>query len=138
MLFTDSDQAVAQDGLGADIAAAEEEQQGEAAIQVVLSGAVAKVVYKSAIQAIPNSLAFRHSFLKLLAQFKFEGSDAIQQAILGSIQRDFGDTEESWALRAQAASINQSSNSVSSQVLPCKCQGKHKHYLCLSSLNNKA
>ncbi|DBA99850.1 hypothetical protein WJX77_002505 [Trebouxia sp. C0004] len=83
--------------------AEKDDQAGHAAIQVVLSGAVATVVYKSAIQAIPHSLDFRYSFLKLLSQFKFEGIAAIQQAVLDSIHTDFGDTEESWKLRAAAA-----------------------------------
>ena len=97
--------------------AVEEEQQGEAAIQAVLSGAIAKVVFKSAIAAIPDSLSFRHSFLKLLAQFKFEGVAAIQQTILDSIHRDFGDTEESWDLRARTAAAASVANGVSAKVI---------------------
>lgn len=105
-----------QNGLEDQLDSAEEDEQaGHAAIQMVLSGAVAKVVYKSAIQAIPHSLDFRYSFLKLLSQFKFEGITAIQQDILDSIHSDFGDTEESWNLRACAA--NDTAELPSSQVL---------------------
>lgn len=97
---------------------AEEEQQTEAAVQVVLSGAVSMVVYRNAIAAIPNSLDFRHSFLKMLTQFQFQGIDSIQQAILDSIHRDFGDTEESWDLRARSAFTPHSSDAIAPQVLP--------------------
>ena len=104
-----------QNGLEDQLNSAEEDDQaGQAAIQMVLNGAIAKVVYKSAIQAIPHSLDFRYSFLKLLSQFKFEGIAAIQQAVLDSIHTDFGDTEESWNLRARAAG---ESAEASSQVL---------------------
>ena len=95
----------------------EEEQQTEAAVQVVLSGAVSMVVYRNAIAAIPNSLDFRHSFLKMLTQFQFQGIDSIQQAILDSIHRDFGDTEESWDLRARTAFTPRSSDAIAPQVL---------------------
>lgn len=117
MFSAEATQAVTQqNGLEDQLNSAEEDDQaGHAAIQVVLSGAVAKVVYKSAIQAIPHSLDFRYSFLKLLSQFKFEGMAAIQQAILDSIHTDFGDTEESWNLRARAG--NESAEVPSSQVL---------------------
>lgn len=72
-------------------------------MQAVLSGAVAKVVYKSAIAAIPDSLSFRQGFLELLGQFKLDGVPAIRQAVLDSIQRDFGDSEECWEVQARAA-----------------------------------
>ena len=97
--------------------AAEEEKQGDAAIQVVLTGAVAKVVFKNAIQAIPHSPDFRYGFLKLLAQFKFEGISAIQQAILDSIYKDFGDTEQCWNLKAHAASADSASELPSPEVV---------------------
>ena len=89
----------------------EEEMSGEAAIQAVLTGAIATVVYKSAIAAVPDSITFRHGFLKLLSQFKFEGTGAIQQTILDSIQRDFGDAEEAWDLKARAASGGEATTS---------------------------
>ena len=72
-------------------------------MQAVLSGAVAKVVYKSAIAAIPDSLSFRQGFLELLEQFKLDGVPAIRQEVLDSIQRDFGDKEECWEVQARAA-----------------------------------
>ena len=87
----------------------EEAQSGEAAIHAVLTGAIAKVVYKTAIEAVPDSIDFRQGFLEVLSHFKFEGVSSLQQAILDSIQRDFGDTEEAWDLKACAASNNQAS-----------------------------
>lgn len=93
----------------ADMEEEEDEVSGEAAIQAVLTGAIAKVVYKSAIDAIPDQIEFRHNFLKLLSQFKFEGIAVIQDTILDSIQRDFGDTEEAWDLKARAGSGSQAS-----------------------------
>lgn len=89
----------------------EEEQSGEAAIQAVLTGAIAKVVYRNAIQAVPDSIDFRNGFLKLLAQFNFEGLGSIQQSVLDSIQHDFGDTEQAWDLQARAASDGPASSS---------------------------
>lgn len=92
---------------------------GEAAIHAVLTGAIAKVVYRTAIEAIPDSITFRQGFLEILFQFKFEGVRSLQEAILDSIQQDFGDTEEAWDLKARAASNDQASTSqVSWQLLP--------------------
>lgn len=80
-----------------------QEDSSAAAVQAVLSGAVAKVVYKSAIAAVPDSLSFRQGFLELLGQFRLEGVGAIRQAVLDSIKRDFGDKEECWEVQARAA-----------------------------------
>ncbi|KAL3138255.1 hypothetical protein ABBQ32_006073 [Trebouxia sp. C0010 RCD-2024] len=88
-----------------------EAQSGEDAINAVLTGAIAKVVYKTGIEAVPDSIDFRQSFLEILSQFKFEGIESLQQSILDSIQRDFGDTEEAWDLKARAASSDQASTS---------------------------
>ena len=97
----------------------EEVQSGEAAIHAVLTGAIAKVVYRTAAEAIPDSISFRQGFLEILSQFKFEGVRSLQEAILDSIQQDFGDTEEAWDLKARAASNDQASTSqVSCQPLP--------------------
>lgn len=89
----------------------EELQSGEAAIHAVLTGAIAKVVYRTAVEAVPDSISFRQGFLEILSQFKFEGVSFLREAILDSIQRDFGDTEEAWDLKARAASNDQTSTS---------------------------
>ena len=52
----------------------------------------------------------------MLAQFKFEGVAAIQQMILQSILRDFGDIEESWDLRARTASADPAAHGASAKV----------------------
>lgn len=114
------------------------EVQSEAAINAVLTGAIAKVVYKSAIEAVPDSIDFRQGFLKILSQFKFEGVNALQQDILASIQRDFGDTEEAWDVRARAASNDQASTSeVNCYLLPngrtpYPCASVHVAFLAAS------
>lgn len=83
-----------------------QEDSSAAAVQAVLSGAVAKVVFKSAVAAIPDSLSFRQSFLELLGQFKLDGVPAIRQAVLDSIAKDFGDKEECWEVQARAAAAD--------------------------------
>ena len=116
----------------ADMEEEEDEISGEAAIQAVLTGAIAKVVYKSAIDAIPDQIDFRHNFLKLLSQFKFEGITVIQDTILDSIQRDFGDTEEAWDLKARAGSGSQAS------IPQVWCQPRHvvmhMHHMAMHSV----
>ena len=116
----------------ADMEEEEDEISGEAAIQAVLTGAIAKVVYKSAIDAIPDQIEFRHNFLKLLSQFKFEGIAVIQDTILDSIQRDFGDTEEAWDLKARAGSGSQAS------IPQVWCQPRHvvmhMHHMAMHSV----
>lgn len=85
----------------------------------MLTGAIAKVVYSSAIEAVPDSIGFRKAFLDILSQFKFEGLSSLREAILDSIQQDFGDTEEAWDLKARAPSNDKTSTSqVSWQLLP--------------------
>lgn len=85
----------------------------------MLTGAIAKVVYRSAIEAVPDSISFRKGFLEILSQFKFEGLVSLREAILDSIQQDFGDTEEAWDLKARASSNDEASTSqVSWQLLP--------------------
>ncbi len=74
----------------------EEGQQGqapdesEAAVQAVLSGAVAGVVLRSAIKAIPQDLGFRARLLELLAGADFAGARALEAQVLEYITRDFG------------------------------------------------
>lgn len=82
---------------------AAQEDSSAAAVQAVLSGAVAKVVFKSAVAAIPGSLSFRQSFLELLGKFRLDGLPAIRQAVLDSMKKDFGDKEECWDVQARAA-----------------------------------
>ena len=107
-------------------------QSGEAAIHAVLTGAIAKVVYRTAIEAVPDSISFRQGFLRILSQFKFEGVSSLREAILDSIQQDFGDTEEAWDLKARAASNEQASTSQAScQPLPDRATRPSHAVLCV-------
>ena len=47
--------------------------EAEAAMQAVLAGGVARVVYRSAIASVPQDLPFRARFLAALEQFQFPG-----------------------------------------------------------------
>lgn len=58
-----------------------EEDEGDesaAAVAAVLNGAVAAVVYRSAIKAIPGSVAFRRKFLDILRPLDFPGKQALE------------------------------------------------------------
>ena len=108
-------------------------QSGEAAIHAVLTGAIAKLVYRTAIEAVPDSISFRQGFLEILSQFKFEGVSSLREAILDSIQRDFGDTEEAWDLKARACSNDQASTSqVSCRLLPDRAKHRSHANLCVT------
>ncbi|KAL4452190.1 hypothetical protein ABPG75_007852 [Micractinium tetrahymenae] len=81
-----------------------EEEEGDdsaAAVAAVLNGAVAGVVYRSAIAAFPGSVPFRAKFLQLLAPLDFPGKAALEDAVYDSVARDFGDSPEAWDLRAR-------------------------------------
>lgn len=65
-----------------------------AAVKAVLSGAVAHVVYKNAVGAIPNSLSFRVRFLHVLRQFRFEGVEKLREQVLASVGSDFAQNPE--------------------------------------------
>ncbi len=64
-------------------------EPSSAAVKAVLSGAVARVVYKTAIAAIPTSLSFRARFLHVLRQFHFEGVASLREQVLTSVRCDF-------------------------------------------------
>ncbi|KAL1920616.1 uncharacterized protein VTP21DRAFT_993 [Calcarisporiella thermophila] len=53
----------------------------------ILSGALAKIVYKNAIDANPNSLSFREKFVDIYRQFS--DTEEGQNEIFASIERDF-------------------------------------------------
>lgn len=62
----------------------EKETDGEvgdesaAAVQAVLNGAVAAVVYRSAVKAVPQSVGFRRKFLDILQPFDFPGKKSLE------------------------------------------------------------
>lgn len=52
--------------------------EAAAAVQSVLSGAVAGLVYRNALVAIPESLPFRAGFLDILRPYEFAGKADLQ------------------------------------------------------------
>ncbi len=56
----------------------EEGSDSAAAVAAVLNGAVAGVVYRSAIAAFPDSVPFRAKFLELLSPLDFPGKAALE------------------------------------------------------------
>lgn len=75
------------------------------AVQAVLGGAIAKVVFVNAIAALPGSLDFRAGLLRALRPFhsRLSGAPGIWQAILASIAHDFADSERAHDLLAREA-----------------------------------
>ncbi len=66
---------------GADGEKAEEAAEGaqsEAALQAVLGGAIARVVYRNAVAAVPGNVAFRRRFLEALAPYSLPGGSSNQ------------------------------------------------------------
>lgn len=63
--------------------------ESAAAVQAVLSGAVAKIVYKSAIEAVPRNLPFRMKLLQTLGPFDFPGISSLADQVYNSIRQDF-------------------------------------------------
>lgn len=55
-----------------------EDEESTAAVAAVLNGAVAGVVYRSAIKAVPGSVPFRAKFLDILRPFDFPGRAALE------------------------------------------------------------
>ncbi|KAF5837621.1 U3 small nucleolar RNA-associated protein 6-domain-containing protein [Dunaliella salina] len=65
-------------------------------------GAVAHLVVKGAIAAVPRSLALRQRLLRVVGTFSFPGVQALRTALLEGVAADFGDREEAWDLRARS------------------------------------
>lgn len=96
--------AAGDDDLTGDAEGEEGEEGGDesaAAVAAVLNGAVAGVVYRSAIAAVPHSIPFRARFLELLAPLDFPGKAGLEEAMYDSVARDFGDSPQAWDLRAR-------------------------------------
>ena len=77
-----------------------------AAVRAVLDGAVAAVVYKSAIAAVPDSLPFRARFLRLLEPLEFPGRAAREEAVYESVACDFSDAAAAWDLGEKRMAIS--------------------------------
>ncbi len=75
----------------------------DAAALAVLRGAVAKVVYNSAVAAVSGSLPFRAGFLDVLAAVQLPGKKDLEEHILSDIKAAFEGTPGAVALAAQRA-----------------------------------
>lgn len=54
-------------------------EESEAAVQMVLNGAVATVVFKQATAELPKEAAIRKRFLDILSGFSFPGAASIAE-----------------------------------------------------------
>lgn len=61
----------------------------DAAVAAVLTGAVAKVVMRSAAAALPRDLELRRGLLEVVSRYSFPGAASISQQIAEGIQADF-------------------------------------------------
>ncbi|GAB4819004.1 hypothetical protein N2152v2_006050 [Parachlorella kessleri] len=75
--------------------------ESAAAVKAVLNGAVAAVVYRSAVKAVPGSVDFRRKFLDILRPFDFPGKAGLQELVYTSVAADFADSGQAWDLRAR-------------------------------------
>jgi U3 small nucleolar RNA-associated protein 6 len=73
----------------------------DAATALVLKGAVAKVVYNSAIDTIKHSLEFRAGFLEVLHSVELPAKDELESFILNDIAAVFGNTPGAVNLKAR-------------------------------------
>ena len=60
-----------------------------------------QIIYKNAIKSIPNSLSFRLRFVETSRMFP--RTVGLEQHIIESIERDFGDSPEAWVSRISFA-----------------------------------
>jgi len=73
----------------------------DAAAALVLKGAVAKVVYNSAIETVNDSLDFRAGFLEVLQSVELPAKEELETFILNDIAAVFGNTPGAVALEAR-------------------------------------
>ena len=71
------------------------------AVAAVLQGAVAKVVYTSAVDIISDSIQFRTKFLEVLAAVALPGSSELESYILNDIMTAFKNSPGAVALQAR-------------------------------------
>lgn len=100
----------------------EKETDGEvgdesaAAVQAVLNGAVAAVVYRSAVKAVPQSVGFRRKFLDILQPFDFPGKKSLEDLIYSSVSADFGANAQAWDLEARREILAAHASAVSKKA----------------------
>jgi hypothetical protein len=66
-------------------------------------GSIPTVVYNNAIKTIPDNVSFRLKFLDVCKQFP--DTDMVQQIIVQSIDRDFGENPDAWIAQARFALV---------------------------------
>lgn len=66
-----------------------------------VSDAVPLVVYRNAVEAVPDDVAFRLRFVDLTRQFPETGK--LRDAIVRTVERDFAGSVEAWIARARYA-----------------------------------
>eukprot|EP00218_Dolichomastix_sp_CCMP3274_P008299 CAMPEP_0170135540 /NCGR_PEP_ID=MMETSP0033_2-20121228/2529_1 /TAXON_ID=195969 /ORGANISM="Dolichomastix tenuilepis, Strain CCMP3274" /LENGTH=608 /DNA_ID=CAMNT_0010371141 /DNA_START=25 /DNA_END=1851 /DNA_ORIENTATION=+ len=85
----------------------EEVEEGEAAaLKLVLQNAVAGVVLRKALQALPKSLEFRFEVLRVLEGF--EETEALAAQVDESLETEFGAEPRAWDARARRNCVSSS------------------------------
>eukprot|EP00590_Aulacoseira_subarctica_P010468 CAMPEP_0172435910 /NCGR_PEP_ID=MMETSP1064-20121228/71443_1 /TAXON_ID=202472 /ORGANISM="Aulacoseira subarctica , Strain CCAP 1002/5" /LENGTH=727 /DNA_ID=CAMNT_0013184279 /DNA_START=182 /DNA_END=2365 /DNA_ORIENTATION=+ len=64
-------------------------------------GSIPAVIYNNAIKTIPNSVSFRLKFLEVCKDFP--NTTLVEENILTSVERDFGDNPDAWIVKATFA-----------------------------------
>ena len=59
------------------------------------------MVYRNAVRALPTDISLRSRLIDVLRPFEFPSKSKMVEEIYASIERDFGDQEEAWDLRAR-------------------------------------
>lgn len=77
------------------------EGDASAAAAALLKGAVARVVYNSAVDTVSDSLEFRAGFLEVLESVELPGKEELESHILNDIATAFGNTPGAVALQAR-------------------------------------
>eukprot|EP00898_Chlorokybus_atmophyticus_P002219 jgi/Chlat1/2999/Chrsp2S04709 len=67
--------------------------------ELAIAVAVATAIYRNAIAAVPDSLAFRVKFLELLQPFN--GTQSVADGVYDSLAADFSRDEQAWDCRAR-------------------------------------
>ena len=81
--------------------AGDEGAESEVAVNAVLTGAVAGIVLRQAVAALPTSLDLRRRLIEVLGDFSFPGTGQLLQEVYASIERDFTKEPEAWDILAR-------------------------------------
>eukprot|EP00955_Chlamydomonas_euryale_P034218 349719-Chlamydomonas_euryale.AAC.8 len=97
--------------------------ESEAAVRAVLTGAVARVVCKNAISAIPGSLTLRKKVLQVLELFDFPGVRSLEDHLYATIALDFSMNEDAWDMLAQKPLVTAAAAAARSQKVASDIDG---------------